>query len=551
MSQIQVLRPGSGPRIRTYVLEKALDLGLRSQIQVPGPRICPRFQVQDLGPFSWKISQVYVLCPRIMSQVLEKFLELGSTSQKRSWVQSVGSRKGLRFRSIIPTFLSYVLVNLLDLGHRSKKCSQIQALPMYLSPRKVILRSQNSTYVLEKVLDLGPRQVPRKGLDLGPGPRIILGLRPMSQDYVLGTGKVPRIRFYFLEKFLVSFQKRSQIQVYYSYIFVLLSKVLDLGHRSKKCSQIQALWFYVPRSWYLGKGPNLGPRIPRFYVLDLVLFLPQVLDFQGPPGFVQENILHLGPRSQNQILGPRKYPRFRFQVSDLVPRSQKMFKILVLFPRFMYQVLEKVLELGARSQKRSQVQFLSSRKCTRFRTQVLNLGPKSQKMSQIQVLRPGSGPRIRTYVLEKALDLGLRSQIQVPGPRICPRFQVQDLGPMSWKMSQIYVLCPRIMSQVLEKFLELGSTSQKRSWVQSVGSRKGLRFRSIIPTFLYYVLVNLLDLGHRSKKCSQIQALCPKKGLQIQFLGPRNVLDLGPSSQKRSQIQVLCPRFMSQVLEKV
>ena len=237
-----------------------------------------------------------------------------------------------------------------------------------------------------------------------------------------------------------------------------------------------------------------------------------------------------------------------------------MFKILVLFPRFMYQVLEKVLELGARSQERSQVQFLSSRKCTRFRTQVVNLGPKSQKMSQIQVLRPGSGPRIRTYVLEKALDLGLRSQIQVPGPRISPRFQVQDLRPMSWKMSQIYVLCPRIMSQVLEKFLELGSTSQKRSWVQSVGSRKGLRFRSIIPTFLSYVLVNLLDLGHRSKKCSQIQALCPKKGsrfsprsqkrprFRAQFL--EKVLDLGPMSQiyvlgtgKVPKNQVLRPRF--------
>ena len=276
-----------------------------------------------------------------------------------------------------------------------------------------------------------------------------------------------------------------------------------------------------------------------------------------------------------------------------------MFKILVLFPRFMYQVLEKVLELGARSQKRSQVQFLSCRKCTR--SQVLNLGPKSQKMSQIQVRstvildRKELGLDL-AQVLENVLDLvlgprGSRSQkmvlrfrtyvprIQVLGPRIlgsrkvdlgdqdprkwsqkspsgprirlCPRkgpIQVLGprfrslvleyvlgsiLGPMSWKISQVYVLCPRIMSQVLEKFLELGSTSQKRSWVQSVGSRKGLRFRSIIPTFLSYVLVNLLDLGHRSKKCSQIQALCPKK-----------VLDLVPRSQKR-------PRFRAQFLEKV
>ena len=293
-----------------------------------------------------------------------------------------------------------------------------------------------------------------------------------------------------------------------------------------------------------------GLRI-RFSVLDLVLdFMPQVSQV-----LVQENILDLGRpriRSQSQKIS-------QIQSSDLVPRSQKMFKILVLFPRFMYQVLEKVLELGARSQK-GQVQLLSSRKCTRFRTQVVNLGPKSQKMSQIQVLRPGSGPRIRTYVLEKALDLGLRSQIQVPCPRISPRFQVQDLRPMSWKMSWIYVLCPRIVSQVLEKFLELGSTSQKRSWVQSVGSRKGLRFRSIIPTFLSYVLVNLLDLGHRSKKCSQIQALCPKKGSrfssqvletsQIQGLVPRKgprfrscVLDLCTRYWKMSKNQVLRPRF--------
>ena len=219
-----------------------------------------------------------------------------------------------------------------------------------------------------------------------------------------------------------------------------------------------------------------------------------------------------------------------------------MFKILVLCPWFMYQVMEKVLELGASSQKRSQVQFLSSRKCTRFRTQVLNLSPKPQKIPQIQALRPGSGPRIRTYVLEKALDLGLRSQISVPGPRICPRFQVQDSGPMSCKMSQIYVLCPRIISQVQEKFLQLGSTSQKRSWVQSVGSRKGLRFRSIIPTFLSYVLVNLLDLGHRSKKCSQIYALCPKKGSRFSS----QVLE---TSQVQGLVPRKGPRFRSYVLD--
>ena len=175
-----------------------------------------------------------------------------------------------------------------------------------------------------------------------------------------------------------------------------------------------------------------------------------------------------------------------------------MFKILVLFPRFMYQVLEKVLELGARSQERSQVQFLSSRKCTRFRTQVVNLGPKSQKMSQIQVLRPGSGPRIRTYVLEKALDLGLRSQIQVPGPRsqvLGPRFR-----PISWKMSQDL----RSQDCVL---LEM-------SQIQVLLRRKGPRFqkRSQIQD---YVLVNLLDL-----KCPRFRPRSQKSP------GPRNVLDL-------------------------
>ena len=124
------------------------------------------------------------------------------------------------------------------------------------------------------------------------------------------------------------------------------------------------------------------------------------------------------------------------------------------------------------------------------------------------------------------------------------------------KISQVYVLCP-----LCPRYWKSSQNpSQKRSWVQSVGSRKGLRFRSIIPTFLSYVLVNLLDLGHRSKKCSQIQALCPKKGSrfssqvletsQIQGLVPRKgprfrscVLDLCPRYWKRSKNQVLRPRF--------
>ena len=151
-------------------------------------------------------------------------------------------------------------------------------------------------------------------------------------------------------------------------------------------------------------------------------------------------------------------------------------------------------------------------------------------------------------------------------------------------MSQIQVLCPGIMFYVLEKFLELGSTSQKRSWIQSVGCRKGIRFRSIIPTILSLVLLKLHDLDPRSQKSSQIQGVCPKivsrfnskvlERSQIQVLVPRKdprfrsyvldlcprsqkcprcrfqVLDLGLSSQEMSQSQVLCPRFMSKVLEK-
>ena len=142
---------------------------------------------------------------------------------------------------------------------------------------------------------LGPRfrsQVQENVLDLGP----------MSWDYVLGTGKFPRIRLYVLENVLgliSRFSERSQIQVHYPHIFLLgpskaprfrsqvLEKFLDLGRLSPKCFQIQ---------------------------------------FQGP-----RKVLDLGPSSQKrseiQVLSSRKCPRFRSYVPDLCPRSQKMSQI--------------------------------------------------------------------------------------------------------------------------------------------------------------------------------------------------------------------------------
>ena len=187
--------------------------------------------------------KLLVLFPRFMYQVLEKVLELGSTSQKRSWVQPEGSRKGLRFRSIIPTFLSYVIVNLLDLGHRSKKCSQIQALcpkkGSRFSPRSQ-KRPRFRAKFLEKVLDLGP----------------------MSQIYVLGTGKGLE-KDLLLDIQVLGPRIRSQV----------LENILDFGSRS----QIQFL----------------GPRkCLRFWSYFLGL------------------CTRYWRRYQNQVLGPRKGPRF-------------------------------------------------------------------------------------------------------------------------------------------------------------------------------------------------------------------------------------------------
>ena len=144
--------------------------------------------------------QIKILDLRFRSQVLENVLDLGPNAWKRSQNLELTPRKCPRFK-----------LQIQDLGPRSQKMSQIQA----ICPR---CRSQ----VQENVLDLGP----------------------VSQDYVRDTGKVPRIRFYVLEKVLgliSRFQKRSYIQVYYSYIFVLgpsksprfrslvLEKFSDLG----------------------------------------------------------------------------------------------------------------------------------------------------------------------------------------------------------------------------------------------------------------------------------------------------------------------------------
>ena len=182
----------------------------------------------------------------------------------------------------------------------------------------------------------------------------------------------------------------------------------------------------------------------------------------------------LGPRFRSQVqqnvLGPRKCARFRFQFRDLGTRSQKISQIQVLDLRFRSQVLENDLDLRPKARKWSQDQDLSPKKGPRFRPQVQDLGPRSGKISQIQVLGPrfrsqvqqnqsqvqaivlglGSSSEIRSQVLENVLDLGSRSQIQVLGPRKVLRFRPSvlkmflDLVPRSQKG-------PRFRSQFLEK----------------------------------------------------------------------------------------------------
>ena len=160
----------------------------------------------------------------------------------------------------------------------------------------------------------------------------VLDLGPMSQVYVLGTEKCPGIRFYVLEK------------------------ILDFGHKFQKMSQIQ----------------GLDPRF-RSQVLENVLV--QVLGTQ------------LDPRCRTYVL---KSTRFRSNIIGLGPRFQKMSQLC----------------------PRSQIQVLGPRRCPRIRSQglevVLELGLNSQKRPQIQFL----GPRYRSQVLEFVLDLGSRFEIQ-------------------------------------------------------------------------------------------------------------------------------------------
>ena len=174
------------------------------------------------------MSQIQYLDPRFWSQVLENVLNVGPMSQ----VQVLGTGKcpGIRF---------YVLEKILDFGHQFQKMSQIQGLGLRKCPRfrtkslEVVLELRLNSQKRPQIQALGPRfrsQVLENVVDL----------RPVSQDYVLGTGKVPRFRFYVVEKVLglVSrCQKRSQIQVYYSYILSqVLVNLLDLGPRS---------WIYI------------------------------------------------------------------------------------------------------------------------------------------------------------------------------------------------------------------------------------------------------------------------------------------------------------------
>ena len=196
-----------------------------SQIQVLGPRFRSQVQQNVLGPR--KCARFQVLVPRFRNQVLENDLDLGPKAWKWSQNQDLGPRKGPRFRSLGPRFRSQVLKYALDLGFqvqdlgpRSKKMSQIQA----LGPR---FRSQ----VLENFLNqvLGPRNCPSFQV---PVPRLGLGPRKCPRSQVLELLDLgPRS------------QKSSQIQA------VCLKNVSRFSSKVLERSQIQVL---VPR-----KGPRL------------------------------------------------------------------------------------------------------------------------------------------------------------------------------------------------------------------------------------------------------------------------------------------------------
>ena len=208
---------------------------------------------------------------------------------------------------------------------------------------------------MSQILDLGPR-IRSQVLEN------VLGSGPMSQVYVLGTRKGPRIRFY------------------------VLDLVLDLGPMSQ--------------------NQYLGPRkYPQIQVLGL-RFRFQVL----------ENVLDLGP------IGPRFMYQVLGKVLELGATSQKRSYVQFLSSRKFLYIQVQDLDLGPRSQKMSQIQVL------RHGPRIRILGPR--KCTWIQVL----GPRFRFQVLGNVLDLGpyflglctrywKRYQNQVLRPRIGPRFR--------------------------------------------------------------------------------------------------------------------------------
>ena len=211
MSQIYVLGTGKGLRIRFSVLDLLLGLGPISQVYVLRTGKCPRIRfyvldlIVDLGSTFRKISYIQFLGPRTRSQVLENMLDLGSRSQ----IQFLGPRKCLRFWS-----------SFLCLCTRYWRRYQNQV----LGPRKgpsLVPKFQEMYQILgPRSQNLGPRGL-RSQIQV-PGPRkvLVIDLGPMSQ--VLGSGKVPRIRFLLSQKrSQIQVSSRSQIQVYYSYIFVL------------------------------------------------------------------------------------------------------------------------------------------------------------------------------------------------------------------------------------------------------------------------------------------------------------------------------------------
>ena len=166
--------------------------------------------------------------------------------------------------------------------------------------------------------------------------------------------------------------------------------------------------------------PGTGPTI-RTYVLEKALLGPRQVRTQK-----MSYIQVLRPGSGHRIRTLET--RFRSYVLDLCPRSQYMSQIQVLGLDVCPRENDLDRAWNWQIQQRPQIQVLGPRK---------SLGPKME-MSQIQVLRSQKGPRFRSQFLEKVVYLG-------------PKFQ---------QMSQIQVLCPRFMSQVLENVLDFDCRSQ-------------------------------------------------------------------------------------------